>query len=158
MSATTASQAFVDAAAAMVQQADIADTLARLLDDCAKLTTATAIGLLVKNGDGDLELLAATSHRATELELYQLQQNHGPCLDAARHGAALSAHSGDAIADRWGRVGEAIVKAGFHAVQAVPLRWHGKTIGAMNAFHTVQVSSTTRPRRSPRPSQTSPPS
>jgi GAF domain-containing protein len=136
MTSDTASQAFVDVAAAMVGQDDIAGTLSRLGTACAQITSAAAIGLLVKNGTGRLELLSATSHAAAELELYQLQHDTGPCLDAVRDEKALSAHAGGEIAARWGRVGEAIVGAGFHALHAVPLRWQGRVIGAMNAFHT----------------------
>jgi transcriptional regulator with GAF, ATPase, and Fis domain len=135
MTASTASQAFADAAAAMVENQDVADTLAKLLDDCAELTAADAVGLLVKDHSGNLELLSATSHLATELELYQLQQDTGPCIEAARGGTALSERVDTAIIQRWDQVGEAIVAAGFHAVQAVPLRWHGQLLGAMNAFH-----------------------
>jgi transcriptional regulator with GAF, ATPase, and Fis domain len=135
MTATTASQAFVDAAAAIVQQDDVADILIRLLADCAGLTGAGAIGLLVKNAHGRLEILSATSHQAVELELYELQHDTGPCVDAARDGAALSVRSSDEVISRWDQVGEAIVAAGFHAVHAVPLRWHGRLIGAMNSFH-----------------------
>lgn len=136
MTASTASQAFVDAAAAMVEQHDTTDTLAKLLDDCAKFTTAAAVGLLVRDHAGQLEVLSATSHQATELELYQLQHDAGPCVDAARGGAAVSEQTDTAIIQRWDKVGEAIVAAGFHAVHGVPLRWHGRSIGAMNAFHT----------------------
>jgi transcriptional regulator with GAF, ATPase, and Fis domain len=135
MTATTASQAFVDAAAAMVQQHDVADTLARILENCADLTAAAAIGLLVKDSHGRLEVLSATSHLATELELYQLQHDTGPCVEVAVTGAVLTVRSDSEITGRWDNVGEAIVAAGFHAVQAVPLRWHGRLIGAMNAFH-----------------------
>lgn len=135
MTATTASQAFVDAAAAMVQQDDVADTLARLLDNCADLTSAGAIGLLVKDSQGRLEVLSATSHLAVELELYQLQLETGPCVEVALAGAVVSVRSDSEITTRWDKVGAAIVAAGFHAVHAVPLRWHGQLIGAMNAFH-----------------------
>jgi transcriptional regulator with GAF, ATPase, and Fis domain len=136
MTATSASQAFVNATAAMVQNRDVIDTLATLLADCARFTTADAIGLLVKNSDGELELLSATSHVATELELYQLQHDAGPCVDAARDGVVVSEQTDEAITQRWGKVGEAFLAAGFHAVHGVPLRWHGRLIGAMGAFHT----------------------
>jgi transcriptional regulator with GAF, ATPase, and Fis domain len=137
MSAATASQAFVDAVAAMVQQEDVADTLNRLLVDCAKFSAADAVGLLVRRPDDELELLSATSHQAAELELYQLQLDTGPCVDAARDGVALTATADAEIIERWGSVGEAILAAGFHAVHAVPLRWHGRLIGAMGAFHML---------------------
>ncbi|GAB2614903.1 GAF and ANTAR domain-containing protein [Kribbella endophytica] len=140
MTASTASQAFVDAAAAMVSQRDVADTLSRLLADCAKFTAADAIGVLVRDEQGRLEVLSATSHRAAELELYQLQHDTGPCVDAAREGVATSVDTDADITGRWDKVGEAIIAAGFHAVHAVPLRWHGHLIGAMNAFHSVPAT------------------
>ncbi|GAA1520599.1 GAF and ANTAR domain-containing protein [Kribbella lupini] len=136
MTASTASQALVDAAAAVVSRTDVADTLSRLLADCAKFTAADAIGVLVHDDHGGLEILSATSHRAAELELYQLQHDTGPCVDAARDGEPLVADSDADLTGRWGEVGEAIVAAGFHAVHAVPLRWHGRLVGALGAFHT----------------------
>ncbi|WBQ03490.1 GAF and ANTAR domain-containing protein [Kribbella sp. CA-293567] len=140
MTAASASQAFVAAAAAMVQQDDVAHTLATLLDDCAKFTGAGAVGLLVHDDGGRLELLSASSHLATELELYQLQQDDGPCVDAARDGEPISALTDADLTGRWELVGPAIVAAGFHAVHAVPLRWHGRLIGALNAFHTAPAT------------------
>ncbi|GAB2602982.1 GAF domain-containing protein [Kribbella endophytica] len=135
MSAVTAAQAFAEAAAAMVNQHDTTDTLAHLLSSYADLTGAAAAGMLVKDDQGQLELLSATSHQATELELYQLQHDTGPCVEAFQTATAVIAASGDELAERWGEVGTAISTAGYHAVVAVPLRWHGQVLGAMNAFH-----------------------
>ncbi len=147
MTAHTVSRAFIDAAAAMVQQHDVADSLAQLLENCADLTSAAAIGLLVVNSRGSLEVLSATSHQAVELELYQLQHDTGPCVEAALSGAVVSVVSDDDITGRWDKVGVAIVAAGFHAVHAVPLRWHGRLLGAMNAFHTDPVNVTDETRQ-----------
>jgi len=142
MTGTTASQAFVDAVAAVVQQNDVADILARLLDTCADLTSAAAIGLLVKDGHGRLDILSTTSHQAAELELYQLQHEAGPCVDTALSGTVASASTDSDILARWDKVGAAILAAGFHAVHAVPLRWHGQLLGAMNAFHVDPATVT----------------
>jgi transcriptional regulator with GAF, ATPase, and Fis domain len=136
MTAVTASQAFADAAAAMVQQHDTTDTLAHLLTDYAELSDAAAAGILVKDSDGQLELLSASSHQAVELELYQLQHDTGPCVEAVHQQETLSAYGEQQIVDRWGTVGTAIVAAGYHCVIAVPMRWRGVVIGAMNSFHT----------------------
>jgi hypothetical protein len=77
----------------------------------------------------------ATSHQVAELELYQIQQATGPCIDAIRAGSALSHYGADEIEARWPRVGAAITGAGYQAVEAYPLRWHGHTLGAVNVFH-----------------------
>ena len=76
----------------------------------------------------------ATSHRTAELELYQLQEDTGPCIEAVHSGEAVSAASPAEILDRWGAVGEAITAAGYESVYAAPLRWHGVIIGALNCF------------------------
>ena len=107
----------------------------KLLHDCTQSTAAAAIGMLVTDERGELDVLSTTSHQATELELYQLQHDTGPCVEAVRSGEAVTARTDAAIRDRWGVVGDAIVAADFHAVQGVPLRWHGRVIGAMNAFY-----------------------
>jgi transcriptional regulator with GAF, ATPase, and Fis domain len=119
----------------MVQDRDVADTLANLLHACATSTGANAVGLLVSDERGDLDVLSATSHQAAELAIYQVQLDVGPCLDAVRSGAPVAIATDDDTKDRWGTVGELIVKAGFHAVQSVPLRRHGRIFGALNAFH-----------------------
>jgi len=133
---TSAAQAFADAAAAVVNQEDVADTLAKLLGKCAELTGHDALGLLVRTGSGHIELLAATSHQATELELYQLQHDEGPCLESIGAGQVVTAVGEDEISVRWGLVGEAVLAAGFRSVYAAPLRWRGETIGGLNAFAT----------------------
>jgi transcriptional regulator with GAF, ATPase, and Fis domain len=131
---TSPAQAFADAAAAMVNQDDVTDTLAKLLSSCADLTSTAALGLLVRTGTGDIEMLSATSHQAAELELYQLQHDSGPCLDSIRNGRQLSVVTPEDIVERWGAVGEVITAGGYQSVYAAPLRWHGETIGALNAF------------------------
>jgi hypothetical protein len=132
---TTLAQAFADAARAMVSGHDVAGTVTALLADCAGLTSAEALGVLIRSDDsGELDLLAATSHQVAELELYQRQRDLGPGPDTIRTGAQLVAGSPRDLVDRWGDVGEAIVAAGFSGVHSSPLRWQDHTFGALNAF------------------------
>jgi ANTAR domain-containing protein/GAF domain-containing protein len=135
MSATTLARAFADAARALVSEHDVAGTVTALLAACADLTSAEAAGVLIRSDDsGELDLLAATSHQATELELYQRQRDLGPGPDTIRTGAQLVAGSPRELVDRWGDVGEAIVAAGYAGVHSSPLRWQDHTFGALNAF------------------------
>jgi GAF domain-containing protein len=135
MTTRTATQALADATAALTRGSDITDVLDRLIRDSAEVLGAQAVGLLVLSGGGDLELLSATSHQVAELELYQIQQDTGPCVDAIRAGSAVSHSDPDDIRARWPGVGAAITGAGYQAVHAYPLRWHGHTLGAVNVFH-----------------------
>jgi GAF domain-containing protein len=134
MTARTAAQALADAASALTGDDDVTDMLARLLDDARDVLGAQAVGLLLLTRGDDLELLSATSHRAAELESFQIQHDSGPCVDAIRAGTTLSVTDPREIVARWPEVGPAIIAAGYSAVQAYPLRWHGRTLGAMNVF------------------------
>lgn len=135
MTATSATQAFADAARAMVEDGDVAGTLVGLLDDCAGLTAADALGILVRSEEtGELELLAATSHQAAELELYQRQREAGPGPETIETAAQVVARSPGEMIDRWGDVGAAIAGAGYGAVHSSPMRWRDRTFGALNAF------------------------
>jgi hypothetical protein len=136
MTARTATQAFADAAAALTSGRDVTDVLDRLVRDSADVLGAQAVGLLVLAPGGELELLSATSHQIAELELFQIQHDTGPCVDAIRGGSPVSDDSQDQIRARWPRIGAAIISAGYRSVHAYPLRWRGRTLGALNSFRT----------------------
>jgi GAF domain-containing protein len=135
MTARTATQALADATAALTSGRDVTDVLDRLVRDSADVLGAQAVGLLVLAPGGDLELLTATSHQVAELELFQIQQDTGPCIEAIRGGSPVSGDRHDDIRVRWPRIGDAIISAGYRTVHAYPLRWRGRTLGALNAFH-----------------------
>ena len=138
MTSTTAAQAFADAASRMVNRSDVAGDLVLLLIDCADLLSAEAVGLLIAVPDNGLELLSSSAHRARELEIYELQNGSGPCIDAIRLGEHVTAIS-PGLDTAWPPVGAQIVAHGFRSVHAFPLTWQGTAIGALNVFHADAV-------------------
>jgi transcriptional regulator with GAF, ATPase, and Fis domain len=134
MSEMTAARAYADAVSALVGEHDVADVLVRLVDNCAALFPADAVAVLVTNRSDNLELLSATSHRAEELELLQVQHESGPCVDAITTGRPVVGRTAEELVERWGPVGTAIVTAGFHAVHAFPMHWRGRAFGGLNVF------------------------
>ncbi|GAB2854659.1 GAF and ANTAR domain-containing protein [Nocardioides pacificus] len=138
MTARTAVQVFAEATHAVVEQRDAHDTLARLLSGCLEVLDADAAGVMVVADGGELELLAATSHRVEELELYQAQADRGPCRDVIHAGEALALGPADALVERWGEVGRAVVDAGFDAVAAFPVMWQGRVLGGLNVFRSSE--------------------
>jgi hypothetical protein len=137
MTPRTASDAFADAAAALVHDEDVADVLLRLLQDCAGFTRAAAVGVIVRGQNGGFEVLAATSHRVGDLEIYQIQQDEGPCLDAVGSGAPVAVCSPEEIVELWPTVGEAMVAMGYQSVYAQPMSWRDRRIGGLNLFRTT---------------------
>jgi hypothetical protein len=130
----TTEDALATALGAMVSQHDVTDVLARLMQDCLEVLPADAAAVLVSTPHGGLELLSASSHRAEELELLQIQHASGPCVDAVAVNGILQVQGSDELVQRWGDVGAAIVAAGYHGVQAYPMHWHGEAIGGLNVL------------------------
>jgi ANTAR domain/GAF domain len=141
MSAHTVASAFADAAAALVGEPDVADILAHLLADCVTVMDADAVAILARDATGELSLLAASSHRATELELLQIQRSAGPCVDVIESNEALAVSGTAQLEERWEHVGRAIADAGFTAVEAYPMRWRGTVLGGLNVFSSRPTSA-----------------
>jgi hypothetical protein len=130
----TTAKAFGDAAAAMVSEHNVTDVLAQLLTDCAELVSADAVAILVADGSDELSLLSSSSHRASALELLQIQSHVGPCVDTIRSGAPVTATGALELGHRWGDVGTAIAESGLVRVDAFPMRWRGRVLGGLNIF------------------------
>lgn len=127
--------AFVELADSLVDEFDVLDLLDRLVTRCVELLDATACGLLLADPEGRLHVMAASSEQARLIELFQLQNDEGPCLEAFRTGQAVINHDLRATMDRWPRFATAARAAGFASVQAVPMRLRDQVIGALNMFH-----------------------
>lgn len=126
--------AFSAASSAMVRGVDVTSTVHLLVADAAQLLSADSAGVLVRVADSDLELLAASSHRAAKLEIQQSQTSAGPCFDAVMTGQTLAVADDDEFARRWPEFARVLADAGLHSVHAMPLRWHGHVLGGLNLF------------------------
>src|ERR1700758_803523 len=69
---------------------DVVDLLTGLTERCAELLDIEAAGFLLADPLHQLRLLAATSERVRELELFQLQADEGPCVDCYATGRPVS--------------------------------------------------------------------
>jgi hypothetical protein len=135
MNTTTVSDLLAGATASMVSGApDVTGALAALLKGVVDVVPADAAAVLVETEAGTLELLAATSHRVADLEMYQVQADEGPCIDSIRTSAAVAESGTEAILGRWPATGRAIVASGYATVATAPLHWHGRCFGALNLF------------------------
>ena len=113
---------------------DVVELLTQLTEHCAQLLDVEAAGLLLADPLDQLRLLAATSERARELELFQLQADEGPCVDCYSTGQPVSVADLAAEAQRWPRFSAAARDAGFASVHAVPMRAAGVVMGALGLF------------------------
>jgi ANTAR domain/GAF domain len=115
---------------------DVVDLLTELTERCAQLLDIAAAGFLLADPLGQLRLLAATSEKARDLELFQLQADQGPCVDCYAIGQPVSVADLQAAAERWPRFVPAALDAGFASVHAVPMRAAGIVLGALGLFGT----------------------
>jgi hypothetical protein len=115
---------------------DVVDLLTELTERCAELLDIAAAGFLLAGPLGQLRLLAATSEKARDLELFQLQADQGPCVDCYATGQPISVAELQAAAERWPRFVPAALDAGFASVHAVPMRAAGIVLGALGLFGT----------------------
>ena len=125
---------FVEVADTLVDEFDLIDFLQLLADRAASLVDAAAVGIVLADPRGRLEFMAGSNENAKLLELFQLQNREGPCLEAFRTAQPVINVDLSAADDRWPRFAPRATALGFHAVHAFPLRLRQQSIGAMNVF------------------------
>jgi signal transduction histidine kinase len=123
----------------LVEDYDTADLLDRLTDACVRLLDVTAAGVLLNDQQGRLTVVASSSEETRLLEIFQLQNDQGPCLECVRTGTAVVSGDLDADRSRWPLFASSAVEAGFRSVAVLPLRLRARTIGGLNLFYDYAV-------------------
>jgi GAF domain-containing protein len=129
---------FVEVADTLVDEFDLIDFLHMLTDRAASLVDAAAVGIVLADPSGRLEFVAGSNENVKLLELFQLQNHEGPCLDAFRTAEPVINVNLAAADNRWPRFAPRATALGYQAVHAFPLRLRHHVIGAMNVFGTTK--------------------
>ncbi|GAA2711508.1 GAF and ANTAR domain-containing protein [Actinoplanes palleronii] len=125
---------FVEFADTLIDDFDVIEFLQMLTQRVAGLFATAEVGLMLADHRDRLTFMAASDESARLMELFQLQYNDGPCLDAFRTGRPVTNVDLAAAADRWPRFAPRATEAGFTSVHAFPLRLRKQVIGAMSIF------------------------
>jgi GAF domain-containing protein len=128
-------RSLVEMADILVDDFDVVDMLTRLTDRCVTVLGVSAAGVMLASPAGDLRLVASSSEAMRVLELFELQTQEGPCLDAFRTGQRVGLEDLRASSGRWPRFSMVAVEAGFQTVFALPLRLRDRIVGALNLFN-----------------------
>lgn len=134
VSAERLARVFVEVADTLVDEFDIIEFLQMLADRAAGLVDASTVGLLLADQRGRLQFMAASDENTRLLELFQLQNHDGPCLDAFNTARPVVNVDLRTAGDRWPRFAPQATASGVRSVHAFPLRLRGDVIGAMNLF------------------------
>jgi transcriptional regulator with GAF, ATPase, and Fis domain len=128
---------FVEVADTLVDEFDLIEFLQMLADRAAGLVDAATAGLLLADEKSRLRFMAASSETTRLLELFQLQHQDGPCLDAFRTAEPVINAELAAATARWPMFAPYATAAGFRSVHAFPMRLRTEVIGAMGIFSTA---------------------
>jgi len=128
------SELFVELADTLTSDFDLVDLLTRLVVRLADMLPADEAGVILADHRGELHVMASSTERMRVLELFELQNDEGPCLDAYRSGEPLINVELDGADTRWPRFAAEARERGFWLVHAFPMHLRGEAVGVVNAF------------------------
>ncbi|HPU40278.1 MAG TPA: GAF and ANTAR domain-containing protein, partial [Microthrixaceae bacterium] len=132
---------FVELVDTLVGEFDVIDVLTSLTSRCVELLDVAAAGILLADGDRRLRVIGASTEQIGLLELFQIQNDEGPCLDCFRTGRTVASHELAGITI-WPAFAAESVAAGYPSVAAIPLRLKDVVLGCLNLFLTEPVAIT----------------
>src|SRR6266513_183618 len=132
-------RSFVEMADTLVDDYDLVDLLTGVADRCVSLLGVSAAGVMLASPAGSLGLVASSSEAMRLLELFELQAQEGPCLDAFRTGQRVEHENLDTGSGRWPSCSAAALKAGFRSASALPLPLREPTLGALNLLSVTRT-------------------
>jgi len=125
---------FVEIADTLVDEFDLLEFLQMLTERAAGLVGAAAVGLMLADQRGRLEFMAGSDENVRLVELFQLQNQEGPCLEAFQTGVPVINVDLSTAGGQWPQFAPRATAAGFLSVHAFPLRLREQVIGALNVF------------------------
>jgi transcriptional regulator with GAF, ATPase, and Fis domain len=128
--------AFIEFADTIVDEYDVVEFLHRLAMRCVELVDVSEAGIMLADRDGALHYVASSSERMRLIELFELQHDEGPCLDAYRSGVAVHCALDADGSARWPTFAPHAKEVGFHSASALPMRLRSELVGALNLFST----------------------
>ena len=132
-------RSLVEMAVNLVEDYDVVDLLTGVTDRCVSLGVSAA-GVMPASPAGSLGLVASSSEAMRLLELFELQEQEGPCLDAFRTGERVGHENLDAGLKVGGgpgvtalRMHSGDTRSGVHFHSHFPARHHISAVQSTQA-------------------------
>lgn len=135
--------AFVEMVNALVDDFDVIDVLTAMTARCVELLHADAAGILLADQQGTLRVIGASNEQAHLLELLQIQNDEGPCMDCYRTGRVVATVDLTGPTP-WPTFAAASVARGYLWACAVPMRIKDFRMGCLNLFGSERTTLTTQ--------------
>ncbi len=129
-------RSLVELADNLVDDFDVVDVLSLLSDRCVHALGVTAAGVMLAAPSGTLQVIASSSDTMRTLELFQLQAQEGPCVEAYRNGEQVVNLDLAAVGSRYPRFAARATSEGFRSAHSFPMRLRGRTLGALNLLRS----------------------
>ena len=105
--------AFVSLADTLVADYDVVELAHQLVDSSMALLPVDAVGIVLVDPLGDVHVLASSSEQTRLLEVFQIQADAGPCLQAYRTGQPVVVDDLTVDPNRWPAFAERAGQYGF---------------------------------------------
>jgi GAF domain-containing protein len=129
-------RSLVELADNLVDDFDVVDVLSLLSDRCVHALGLTAAGVMLASPSGALQVIASSSDSMRTLELFQLQSDEGPCLEAYRTGEQVVNLDLAAEGSRWPRFAPRATAEGFRSAHSFPMQLRRRTLGTLNLLRS----------------------
>ncbi len=133
------SHVFVELADTLVARFDVIDFLQNLTERAVELLEVDAAGLMLADQRGRLRIVASSAESARLVEIFELQNSEGPCLDCFHTGKQVVNLDTAQMRARWPRFSAEAGDLGFRSAHALPMRLREDVIGAINLFGNAEA-------------------
>lgn len=132
--------ALVDVGQMVTSGASVVNVFSMLSSQCVELIPVSAAGILLIDSDNSLHVIGSSSHAVTLLDLFQVQNNEGPCHDCCTNQETVFSDN-ISTDQRWPNFSALALAENFVSVYALPLQAQNIVVGALNLFAQAPLST-----------------
>jgi GAF domain-containing protein len=135
---------YVSLADADASDTSAVDGMREIVLAAQSIDGVTEASILLADDTGSLAVMATSSTRAEMLEVLQLADDGGPCVECFQTGEVVRVDDLGVADEKWSALQRSATVFGIRSILAVPLRLRGETIGTLSLFSELLGGVTER--------------